>query len=262
MTSSSSFTLFSLIFIFTLIQFCLTTKNLSLRIEPSKRQAFGATCGPLPAGCAAMPVAALPPAPAVSVAPIPTGRLIPQALPGAPCEPGVECTGGSVCSQGICKLIKLNLFKNYLKGLCPPELVQEGTVCVSRTIYGVIPPPPPPIAAAPLPLPPPPIPIAYYPSPLPPPIPSPIAPSPIPIVPTGVIASYPIAAAAAPPPPPPPSPQLSPTNPCIIPPYGRFRAACIRRNGEQIQQNEGGILYNLDDDGGSNSIERDIEWKK
>lgn len=28
--------------------------------------------------------------------------------------------------------------------LCPPELVQEGTVCVSRTVYGVLPPPPPP----------------------------------------------------------------------------------------------------------------------
>lgn len=107
--------------------------------------------------------------------PLPAGRLIPQveteidlnrlgpiipmyllkALPGAPCEPGVECTGGSVCSMGIC--------------LCPPELVQEGTVCVSRTvcrklcihvldfpclqldhqIYGVVPPAPPPIPVAP-----------------------------------------------------------------------------------------------------------------
>lgn len=47
----------------------------------------------------------------------------------------VECTGGSVCSMGIC--------------LCPPELVQEGTVCVSRTIYGVVPPVPPPVPVMP-----------------------------------------------------------------------------------------------------------------
>ncbi|TKR64078.1 hypothetical protein L596_024672 [Steinernema carpocapsae] len=67
--------------------------------------------------------------------PVVAGRLIPQALPGAPCEPGVECTGGSVCSQGIC--------------LCPPELVQEGTVCVSRTIYGIVAPPPPVFVAPP-----------------------------------------------------------------------------------------------------------------
>ncbi|KAK0419529.1 hypothetical protein QR680_014193 [Steinernema hermaphroditum] len=82
-------------------------------------------------GCAPVP----PPVPAV---PVVAGRLIPQALPGAPCEPGVECTGGSVCSQGIC--------------LCPPELVQEGTVCVSRTIYGILPPPPPPVIVAPAPV--------------------------------------------------------------------------------------------------------------
>ncbi|KAK6745939.1 hypothetical protein RB195_012197 [Necator americanus] len=72
-----------------------------------------------------MPVAPIPVAPG----PVVAGRLIPQALPGSPCEPGVECTGGSVCSLGIC--------------VCPPELVQEGTVCISRTIYSVIPPPPP-----------------------------------------------------------------------------------------------------------------------
>ncbi|WKY02407.1 hypothetical protein Q1695_016006 [Nippostrongylus brasiliensis] len=71
-------------------------------------------------GCAPPPVPIAP-------APVVAGRLIPQALPGAPCEPGVECTGGSVCSLGVC--------------LCPPELVQEGTVCVARTIY-VAPPPP------------------------------------------------------------------------------------------------------------------------
>ncbi|ETN85845.1 EB module [Necator americanus] len=76
-------------------------------------------------GCAPMPVAPIPVAPG----PVVAGRLIPQALPGSPCEPGVECTGGSVCSLGIC--------------VCPPELVQEGTVCISRTIYSVIPPPPP-----------------------------------------------------------------------------------------------------------------------
>uniref|UniRef100_A0A1I8A348 EB domain-containing protein n=1 Tax=Steinernema glaseri TaxID=37863 RepID=A0A1I8A348_9BILA len=81
-------------------------------------------------GCAPIP----PPMPAV---PVVAGRLIPQAMPGAPCEPGVECTGGSVCSQGIC--------------LCPPELVQEGTVCVSRTIYGIVPPPPP-VVVAPAPM--------------------------------------------------------------------------------------------------------------
>ncbi|EPB79831.1 EB module [Ancylostoma ceylanicum] len=74
-------------------------------------------------GCAPVPVAPLPVAPA----PVVAGRLIPQALPGSPCEPGVECTGGSVCSLGIC--------------VCPPELVQEGTVCISRTIYSVLPPP-------------------------------------------------------------------------------------------------------------------------
>lgn len=77
---------------------------------------------------------AIPIAPAVPVAPAPViaGRLIPQALPGSPCEPGVECTGGSVCSVGVC--------------LCPPELIQEGTVCVARTIYGVVPPPVIPVA--------------------------------------------------------------------------------------------------------------------
>ncbi|PAV84231.1 hypothetical protein WR25_25506 [Diploscapter pachys] len=75
----------------------------------------------------------------VAPAPVVAGRLIPQALPGAPCEPGVECTGGSVCSLGVC--------------LCPPELIQEGTVCVTRTVYGVVappPPPPPPIVVAPM----------------------------------------------------------------------------------------------------------------
>uniref|UniRef100_A0A0N4ZUV9 EB domain-containing protein n=1 Tax=Parastrongyloides trichosuri TaxID=131310 RepID=A0A0N4ZUV9_PARTI len=76
-------------------------------------------------GCAPVPV----PVPAV---PVPAPRLIPQAIPGAPCEPGVECTGGSICSLGVC--------------VCPPELVQEGTVCVLRQVYGVVPPPPPPVA--------------------------------------------------------------------------------------------------------------------
>ena len=37
--------------------------------------------------------------------------------------------------------------------LCPPELVQEGTVCVSRTIYGVVPPPIPVIPAPAYPVP-------------------------------------------------------------------------------------------------------------
>ncbi|CAJ0941195.1 unnamed protein product, partial [Mesorhabditis belari] len=74
-------------------------------------------------GCVPQPAPYLPVGPAPVVVP----RLIPQALPGAPCEPGVECTGGSVCSLGIC--------------VCPPELVQEGTVCVARTVYGVVPPP-------------------------------------------------------------------------------------------------------------------------
>ncbi|VDO99457.1 unnamed protein product [Heligmosomoides polygyrus] len=83
-------------------------------------------------GCAPPPPPPPPPMLPVPMMPAPVvvGRLIPQALPGSPCEPGVECTGGSVCSLGIC--------------LCPPELVQEGTVCVTRTIY-VAPPPPPPI---------------------------------------------------------------------------------------------------------------------
>ncbi|CAJ0596564.1 unnamed protein product [Cylicocyclus nassatus] len=76
-------------------------------------------------GCAPIPVAPAPPP--VAPAPVVAGRLIPQALPGSPCEPGVECTGGSVCSMGMCA--------------CPPELVQEGTVCISRTIYSVLPPP-------------------------------------------------------------------------------------------------------------------------
>ncbi|CAD5222445.1 unnamed protein product [Bursaphelenchus xylophilus] len=92
---------------------------------------------PPPPPVPAYPVPALAPPPP----PAPAGRLIPQALPGAPCEPGVECTGGSVCSMGIC--------------LCPPELVQEGTVCVSRTLYGPVapaPPPPPPVAAYPVPV--------------------------------------------------------------------------------------------------------------
>uniref|UniRef100_A0AC35GLU1 EB domain-containing protein n=1 Tax=Panagrolaimus sp. PS1159 TaxID=55785 RepID=A0AC35GLU1_9BILA len=111
-----------------------------------------------PAPIAYSPVvgcAPLPPPPPPPPVPVVTGRLIPQALPGAPCEPGVECTGGSVCSMGIC--------------LCPPELVQEGTVCVSRTIYGIVPPPPPPpvfvpapVYAAPVALPPPP-PVAFAP---------------------------------------------------------------------------------------------------
>ncbi|CAD5217691.1 unnamed protein product [Bursaphelenchus okinawaensis] len=89
---------------------------------------------PLPAPAIPVPALAPPPPPA------PAGRLIPQALPGAPCEPGVECTGGSVCSMGIC--------------LCPPELVQEGTVCVARTLYGPVAPapPPPPPAAYPVPV--------------------------------------------------------------------------------------------------------------
>uniref|UniRef100_A0A0K0FI40 EB domain-containing protein n=1 Tax=Strongyloides venezuelensis TaxID=75913 RepID=A0A0K0FI40_STRVS len=69
-------------------------------------------------GCAPAPMPAIP---------VPTGRLIPQAIPGAPCgQPGVECTGGSICSLGVC--------------VCPPELVQEGTVCVLRQVYGVVPP--------------------------------------------------------------------------------------------------------------------------
>uniref|UniRef100_A0A0N5AYJ4 CC domain-containing protein n=1 Tax=Syphacia muris TaxID=451379 RepID=A0A0N5AYJ4_9BILA len=46
--------------------------------------------------------------------------VMPQALPGMVCQPYTECTGGSVCWAGICT--------------CPPELVQEGTVCVMRTI--------------------------------------------------------------------------------------------------------------------------------
>uniref|UniRef100_A0AC34FJW0 EB domain-containing protein n=1 Tax=Panagrolaimus sp. ES5 TaxID=591445 RepID=A0AC34FJW0_9BILA len=95
-----------------------------------------------PAPIAYSPVigcAPLPPPPPPPPVPVVTGRLIPQALPGAPCEPGVECTGGSVCSMGIC--------------LCPPELVQEGTVCVSRTIYGIVPPPPPPPVFVPAPVP-------------------------------------------------------------------------------------------------------------
>ncbi|CEF67074.1 EB domain-containing protein [Strongyloides ratti] len=79
-------------------------------------------------GCSPLPMPAMP---------VPTGRLIPQAIPGAPCgQPGVECTGGSICSLGVC--------------VCPPELVQEGTVCVLRQVYGVVPPPPPvavPVAA-------------------------------------------------------------------------------------------------------------------
>ncbi|KAK6043093.1 hypothetical protein COOONC_19402 [Cooperia oncophora] len=91
-------------------------------------------------GCSPPMVAPVPVAPA----PVVTGRLIPQnhrsrqsrftcsGSPGSPCEPGVECTGGSVCSLGVC--------------LCPPELVQEGTVCVTRTVYSVAPPPPPPVA--------------------------------------------------------------------------------------------------------------------
>uniref|UniRef100_A0A158P7B0 EB domain-containing protein n=1 Tax=Angiostrongylus cantonensis TaxID=6313 RepID=A0A158P7B0_ANGCA len=54
-----------------------------------------------------------------------SSRFIPQALPGAPCEPGVECTGGSMCSLGVC--------------VCPPELVHEGSVCVSRTLYSMPP---------------------------------------------------------------------------------------------------------------------------
>ncbi|CAJ0581200.1 unnamed protein product, partial [Mesorhabditis spiculigera] len=88
-------------------------------------------------GCVAYPPIPMGPAPVV------VPRLIPQALPGAPCEPGVECTGGSVCSLGIC--------------VCPPELVQEGTVCVARTVYGIVPPPvipvpvlPPPMALIPV----------------------------------------------------------------------------------------------------------------
>ncbi|KAK6043092.1 EB module, partial [Cooperia oncophora] len=83
-------------------------------------------------GCSPPMVAPVPVAPA----PVVTGRLIPQALPGSPCEPGVECTGGSVCSLGVC--------------LCPPELVQEGTVCVTRTVYSVAPPPPVAVPAVPV----------------------------------------------------------------------------------------------------------------
>ncbi|KAK6019325.1 hypothetical protein OSTOST_15044 [Ostertagia ostertagi] len=67
-------------------------------------------------GCS--PPVPLAPAPVpMAPAPVVAGRLIPP----------VECTGGSVCSLGVC--------------LCPPELVQEGTVCVSRTVYSVAPPP-------------------------------------------------------------------------------------------------------------------------
>ncbi|KAI6177093.1 EB domain-containing protein [Aphelenchoides bicaudatus] len=89
---------------------------------------------PVPAPCPAcapppIPAFAPLPPPPVPAVPAPAGRLIPQALPG------------------IC--------------LCPPELVQEGTVCVSRTIYGVVPgvPPPPPLPpVAPA------IPVAYPPA--------------------------------------------------------------------------------------------------
>uniref|UniRef100_A0A7I4YE98 EB domain-containing protein n=1 Tax=Haemonchus contortus TaxID=6289 RepID=A0A7I4YE98_HAECO len=94
----------------------------------------GACQCPQPAVVYSPVVGCSPPVPVAPVAPVPmapapvvTGRLIPQALPGSPCEPGVECTGGSVCSLGVC--------------LCPPELIQEGTVCVSRTVYSVVPPP-------------------------------------------------------------------------------------------------------------------------
>uniref|UniRef100_A0A0N5AP12 EB domain-containing protein n=1 Tax=Syphacia muris TaxID=451379 RepID=A0A0N5AP12_9BILA len=83
------------------------------------------------AGVVYSPVVGCAPPPAPVAVPVVAGRVIPQALPGGACEPGVECTGGSVCSLGIC--------------LCPPELVQEGSVCVARTVYGaVVPPPPPP----------------------------------------------------------------------------------------------------------------------
>uniref|UniRef100_A0A915CZC9 EB domain-containing protein n=1 Tax=Ditylenchus dipsaci TaxID=166011 RepID=A0A915CZC9_9BILA len=112
----------------------------------SSLQSSSSSCGGLCPACAFCSNAP-PPLP-------PAGRLIPQALPGAPCEPGVECTGGSVCSMGIC--------------LCPPELVQEGTVCVSRTIYGVVPPVPPPMPM------PPPMPAFAAPPPMPYPMPAPI----------------------------------------------------------------------------------------
>ncbi|KAI3413575.1 hypothetical protein GPALN_011065 [Globodera pallida] len=171
--------------------------------EPSKRQAggFGAPsaygpCGPCPpgpgpVGCAP-PIAALPPPPLAPIPPpppAPAGRLIPQALPGAPCEPGVECTGGSVCSMGIC--------------LCPPELVQEGTVCVSRTIYGVVPPPGglPPLPAVPAFAPPPPAPVVQF------------APAPFPGF-AAAAPAFPMVAAA-----PPPAPVCPPP----------FRAACVAR---------------------------------
>ncbi|KAI1729275.1 EB module domain-containing protein [Ditylenchus destructor] len=175
MTRQQLFIPLSLVFISNLFGYSLSyAQSLS---DVAKRQAgpFFSPCGPGMGGCAPpaacvanacacpssavyspaigcappMPVAALPPPPPP---PMPAGRLIPQAFPGSPCEPGVECTGGSVCSMGIC--------------LCPPELVQEGTVCVSRTIYGVVPPVPPPVPVMP---PPPPAPAfaAPYPQPIP-----------------------------------------------------------------------------------------------
>lgn len=87
-------------------------------------------------------------------------------------------------------------------GLCPPELVQEGTVCVSRTIYGVVPPsgpvpPPAPLFAAP-----PPAPVPQF------------APAPFPAP------AFPMAAA------PPPIPACPP-------PFAQFRATCVRRSANE-----------------------------
>uniref|UniRef100_A0A183BRW1 EB domain-containing protein n=1 Tax=Globodera pallida TaxID=36090 RepID=A0A183BRW1_GLOPA len=212
----------------------------------------------------APPIAALPPPPLAPIPPpppAPAGRLIPQALPGAPCEPGVECTGGSVCSMGIC--------------LCPPELVQEGTVCVSRTIYGVVPPPGglPPLPAVPAFAPPPPAPVVQF------------APAPFPGF-AAAAPAFPMVAAA-----PPPAPVCPPP----------FRAACVARRTEprhgglretkkaktiaateqrrpthlkthtdlppqQQQPDEEDILYTLADDDpnslNSNSVEQSVEWSR
>lgn len=70
--------------------------------------------------------------------------------------------------------------------LCPPELIQEGTVCVSRTIYGIVPPPPP-VPVVP----------AAYPVPAPVPAPVPVAaPAPIALAPGQPCAAVPTPCAA------------------------------------------------------------------
>ncbi|CAJ0581015.1 unnamed protein product, partial [Mesorhabditis spiculigera] len=147
------------------------------------------------------PVVGCAPAP-VPIAPVPVvaGRLIPQALPGAPCEPGVECTGGSVCSLGVC--------------VCPPELVQEGTVCVARTVYGVVPPPVVPV-----------------------PMPAPVA-----MIPVGAACAPPAPVLAAAPPPPAcvPGAMCSPAGVCACAPaYAPVQGACVRRkHAKQAEKEE------------------------